>query len=100
VYFSPVTGKQGLPEDRLVWWVGPGPIATVEGGSNPSVTFSVAKTEVNTIQLAKTNEAARDKALLLAALYELPVATQSTYRVTLMISPGVLMILLLRNLVG
>lgn len=100
VYFSPVTGKQGLPEDRLVWWVGPGPIATVEGGSNPSVTFSVAKTEVNTIQLAKTNEAARDKALLSASLYELPVATQSTYRVMLMIPAGVLLILLLRNLVG
>lgn len=100
VYFSPVTGKQGLPEDRLIWWVGDEPIATVEGGSKPSVNFSVAKTEVNTIQLAQNNEAARQSAWLTASLYELPLPTQNTYRIMLMIPAGVLLILLLRNLVG
>lgn len=100
IYFNPVTGKQGLPSDRVVWWFGSEPVAAVEGGSKPQVSFSVAKTEVNAIRMAQTNPQARERALLGASLYELPIATQESYRVMLMIPAGVLLILLLRNLVG
>lgn len=100
VYFNPVTGKQGMPEDRVVWWFGREPVATVEGGDKPQVSFSVAKTEVNAIRMAQNNPQARERAWLDASLYELPIATQESYRIMLMIPAGVLLILLLRNLVG
>src|SRR5699024_6070405 len=100
VYFNPVTGKQGLPEDRVVWWFGREPVAAVDGGSKPQVSFSVAKTEMNAIRMAQNNPQARERSRLDASLYELPIATQESYRIMLMIPAGVLLILLLRNLVG
>ncbi len=32
LYFNPETGEQGLPSDRLLWWIGDEPMVTVDGG--------------------------------------------------------------------
>ncbi|MBA3981825.1 MAG: hypothetical protein C0462_14625 [Alcanivorax sp.] len=100
IYFNPVSGDRGLPDDRIVWWIGAVPVADVEGGQRPRVTFSVTSTEISAIQLAQTSDAARSSTLLNFSLYDLPVATQEVYRIMIMIPLGVLLILLLRNLVG
>lgn len=100
IYFNPVTGDRGLPDDRIVWWIGGSAVADVEGGQRPRVTFSVTRSEISAIQLAQTSEPARRSTLLTFSLYDLPVATQEVYRVMIMIPLGVLLILLLRNLVG
>lgn len=100
IYFNPVTGERGLPDDRVVWWSGVAPVVEVEGGQNARVTFSVTSTEVSAIQLAQTSEPVRRSTLLNFSLYDLPVATQEVYRTMIMIPIGVLLILMLRNLVG
>ena len=100
VYFHPRTGQQGLPDDRLIWWVGNQPLVQLEGGSDPQVRFSVSRSEVNAIQLAQTSPTVRERTMLHMSMYELPVGTQDTYKVVLLLPFGVMLILLLRNLVG
>ncbi|WP_159560121.1 inactive transglutaminase family protein [Alcanivorax sp. S71-1-4] len=99
-YFNPATGDQGLPDDRIVWWIGATPVSSIEGGSRPNVTFSVTSSEVSAIQLAQDSQIVRDSAMLSFSLYDMPVATQEVFSVMIMIPLGVLLILLLRNLVG
>ena len=35
LYFNVVTGEQGLPSDRLIWWLGDEPLMTIDGGKRP-----------------------------------------------------------------
>ena len=52
LYFNPETGEQGLPSDRLLWWIGDEPMVTVDGGKKANVTFSLNNSEMNAIRLA------------------------------------------------
>lgn len=99
-YFHPANGNQGLPQDRIVWWIGAGSVAQSEGANRPQVSFAVARSDVSAIQLAQSSERVRESARLSFSLYDLPVATQEVFRIMMMIPLGVLLILLLRNLVG
>lgn len=100
VYFHPRSGVQGLPDDRLVWWAGDDPLVDLEGGRNPEVHFSVRRSEVNAIQMARDSADVRESTLMHISMYELPVASQEIFRVLLLLPFGVLLILVLRNLVG
>lgn len=100
LYFSPETGQQGLPGDRLVWWTGDEPLITVDGGKKAQVTFSLNNSEMNAIRLAKLTDENTDADFLEYSLYGLPLQTQQTYQIMIMIPIGVLVILILRNLGG
>ncbi|WP_338523116.1 inactive transglutaminase family protein [Pseudomonas batumici] len=100
LYFNPDTGEQGLPPDRLLWWTGPDNLITVEGGKKAGVTFSLNNSEMNAIRLAKLTDESSDANFLEYSLYGLPLQTQQTFMVMVMIPIGVLVILILRNLVG
>lgn len=101
LYFNPQTGQQGLPADRLVWWYGDEPLFNLEGGSRPQVTFTINSSEINAIRLAQlTGNASSATSFLDYSLYGLPLSTQQTYQVMIMIPIGVLVILVLRNLGG
>jgi len=100
LYFNPDTGEQGLPPDRLLWWTGPDNLITVEGGKKAGVTFSLNNSEMNAIRLAKLTDENSDANFLEYSLYGLPLQTQQTFMVMVMIPIGVLVILILRNLVG
>ncbi|BAN49458.1 inactive transglutaminase family protein [Metapseudomonas resinovorans] len=100
LYFNPESGEQGLPSDRLVWWVGDDPLITVDGGKKPQVTFSLNNSEMNAIRLAKLTDENTDADFLEYSLYGLPLQTQQTYQIMIMIPIGVLVILILRNLGG
>tara|TARA_R100000789_G_scaffold96559_1_gene98097 strand:+ start:11 stop:919 length:909 start_codon:yes stop_codon:yes gene_type:complete len=100
LYFNPETGEQGLPEDRLVWWTGNEPLMNLEGGRNPQVTFTLNSSEMNAIRLAKLTDENTDADFLEYSLYGLPLQTQQTYQIMIMIPIGVLVILILRNLGG
>lgn len=100
LYFSPETGQQGLPGDRLVWWTGDEPLITVDGGKKAQVTFSLNNSEMNAIRLAKLTDENTDADFLEYSLYGLPLQTQQTYQIMIMIPIGVLVILVLRNLIG
>ncbi len=96
LYLSPETGATGLPSDRLVWWAGSEPLLRVTGGSRASVKFSVSRNEMNAIALSQRTA---DSALEMS-LYQLPLQSQQTFRVMMMIPYGVLLILFLRSVVG
>ncbi|MFZ6046547.1 inactive transglutaminase family protein [Pseudomonas sp. CR3202] len=100
LYFNPETGEQGLPSDRLIWWTGDDNLINVEGGKKVQVTFSMNNSEMNAIRLAKLTDENTDADFLEYSLYGLPLQTQQTYQIMIMIPIGVLVILILRNLGG
>src|SRR5690606_29894567 len=100
LYFNPDTGEQGLPADRLIWWTGDEPLVSLEGGRNAQVSFTLNRSEMNAIRLAKLTDENTDADLLEYSLYGLPLHTQPTYQIMIMIPIGVLVILILRNLGG
>ncbi|WP_110949835.1 osmotic stress tolerance membrane protein RloB [Pseudomonas bohemica] len=100
LYFNPETGEAGLPQDRLLWWVGDDNLITVEGGKKATVNFSLNNSEMNAIRLAKLTDESTDADFLEYSLYGLPLQTQQTFMIMVMIPIGVLVILILRNLIG
>ena len=100
LYFNPDSGQQGLPNDRVVWWTGDEPLITVEGGKKAQVSFTLNNSEMNAIRLAKLTDENTDVDFLEYSLYGLPLQTQQTYQIMIMIPIGVLVILILRNLGG
>ena len=100
LYFNPETGEQGLPTDRLLWWTGDENLITVDGGKKAMVTFSLNNSEMNAIRLAKLTDENTDANFLEYSLYGLPLQTQQTFMIMVMIPIGVLVILILRNLIG
>ena len=100
LYFNPETGEQGLPSDRLLWWIGDEPMVTIDGGKKPNVTFSLNNSEMNAIRLAKLTDENTDANFLEYSLYGLPLQTQQTFMIMVVIPIGVLVILVLRNLIG
>jgi len=100
LYFNPDNGQQGLPRDRLIWWLGDGELVRLDGGKQPQVSFTLNTSELNAIRLAKQSDASVDSGFLEYSLYGLPLQTQQTYQIMIMIPIGVLVILILRNLGG
>ena len=100
LYFNPESGEQGLPSDRVIWWTGDEPLVTLDGGKKPLVSFTLNNSEMNAIRLAKLTDESTDVGFLEYSLYGLPLQTQQTYQIMIMIPIGVLVILILRNLGG
>ncbi|WP_437882126.1 inactive transglutaminase family protein [Pseudomonas sp. LRF_L74] len=100
LYFNPETGEQGLPADRLMWWTGDEPLVSLDGAKKAQVTFTLNNSEMNAIRLAKLTDENTDVDFLEYSLYGLPLQTQQTYQIMIMIPIGVLVILILRNLGG
>lgn len=100
LYFNTQSGAQGLPSDRMIWWLGDEPLLNLEGGSKPTVTFTLNNSEINAIRLAQLSNENADASFLDYTLYGLPLQTQQTYQIMIMIPLGVMVILILRNLGG
>ncbi|SFH33791.1 inactive transglutaminase family protein [Pseudomonas sp. NFACC45] len=100
LYFNPDTAERGLPSDRLLWWTGDENLITVDGGKKATVTFTMNNSEMNAIRLAKLTDENTDASFLEYSLYGLPLQTQQTFMIMVMIPIGVLVILVLRNLIG
>ncbi len=100
LYFNPETGAQGLPRDRLIWWVGDEQLLTIEGGKRTQVQFTLNNSVINTIRLTQLLDQNTASNFLDYSLYGLPLSTQQTFQIMVMIPFGVLVILILRNLIG
>ena len=100
LYFNPADGRQGLPEDRLVWWSGEQPLLTLEGARASKISFSVHRNEMSALRLAQSLRSQDASSFIDYSLYELPVPSQQLFRVLIMIPVGVLLVLLIRSLVG
>ncbi|WP_300653462.1 inactive transglutaminase family protein [Pseudomonas sp.] len=100
LYFNPDTGQQGMPNDRLIWWIGDDNLVSIEGGKQASVSFTLSNSEMNAIRLAKLTDENTDADFLEYSMYSLPLSTQKTFQIMMVIPLGVLVILVLRNLGG
>ena len=72
----------------------------MEGGRSPNIEFTLNNSQINAIHLAQLSDAQAQAGFLEYSLYGLPLHTQQTYQIMIMIPIGVLMILILRNLGG
>lgn len=100
LYFNPDTGQQGMPSDRLIWWIGDDNLVNLEGGKQANVSFTLSNSEMNAIRLAKLTDENTDADFLEYSMYSLPLSTQQTFQIMMVIPVGVLVILILRNLGG
>lgn len=96
--FNPQTGRQGQPENLLLWQSHSAPVLEVIGGSNSNVTFSIiAQEQPFSVAL---NQKFADTGLLNFSLYDLPIEEQAVFKNILLIPVGVLVVVLLRIFVG
>lgn len=100
LYFDPVTGKEGLPPDFLVWWRGEDPLVQLDGGTELEVTTSVQRNVTDPVALAHRRAAAHQGHVGEFSLFSLPIESQAVYGVLLSVPLGALMVVILRNVVG
>lgn len=97
---DPRSGATGLPTDVLVWKVGDRPLLVIDGIAQSSVDFSVGRNLADALALAERRLEVQDSRLVRYSLLSLPIQSQSTYQVLLMVPIGAFIMLVLRNLVG
>ncbi len=100
LYFDPVTGKEGLPQDFLVWWRGEEPLVQLDGGTDLHVTVSIQSTAADPILVARRRAEAHQDRLGEFSLFSLPIETQAVYGVLLAVPIGALIVVILRNVIG
>ncbi len=100
LYFNTETGEFGLPDDRVVWWTGSAPLVTIEGGHHLKVEINSTRQTMNSIMLAQNINESRQQKSWALSMYSLPLQSQQTFEIILMIPIGVMLILFLRNIVG
>jgi len=100
VPINPKTGKIGYPKDFLVWWYGDQPVVSGDQAKAIKVRFSTTRAIHDAIDVAKLQASTTGSRLVEFSLLNLPVSTQNTYRILLMVPLGALIIVLLRNVVG
>ena len=86
--------------DRIIWWTGSEPLAKVDGGHRLNVEINATQQTVNSIMLAKNISESRQANNWSLPMYSLPVQSQQTFEIILMIPIGVMLILFLRNIIG
>ncbi|MDG2307169.1 MAG: UUP1 family membrane protein [Candidatus Binatia bacterium] len=99
-YYEPITAGRSDPNDVLVWWQGDEPLLSVEGGSQPHVSFSIAEESAPTLALADEVGHRRSSGWIEFSLLSLPLQTQQLYQVLFVLPVGVGIIVLLRVFVG
>lgn len=100
LYFNPVTGEEGLPDNFLQWWTGDDPLFKMDGGRDAEVRFSVKGGSMSPVEVAQRRSDDKESLIGKISLFSLPIQTQAVYSVLLLIPIGALIVVLLRNVVG
>ena len=100
LYFDPLTGNQGLPDNFLLWWTGDDDLLEVDGGSDAEIRFAVQRNVMSRIDIAQRRVEESDPILNQFSLFALPIQTQAVYAVLLLIPIGAFVVVLLRNVIG
>lgn len=98
--FNPLSGDKGYPANFLRWSVGDDPILDVNNGRNVHLSFAVSQRPQTQTTIALESAKAMHSALTSWSLHKLPMNTQYTYRVLIMIPLGAMVVLFLRIIVG
>ena len=97
VLFDLVKGKQGRPENLLLWERSGHSVLDVMGGVNSQVHFSMLQ---DTRSALATSIDMMNNNALDFSLYQLPLEEQSLFKGILLIPIGVLMVVFLRVIIG
>jgi hypothetical protein len=100
LYFDPASGKEGLPQDFLVWWRGEDPLVQFDGGTDLDVNVSIQSTVADPVVIARRRAEAHQDRIGEFSLFALPIESQAVYGVLLAVPIGALIVVLLRNVVG
>ncbi|MBE6467762.1 MAG: hypothetical protein E7004_04135 [Alphaproteobacteria bacterium] len=99
--YNPKTGKQGLPDNFLVFQRGEDSLLDVAGGSASSIKFSLQKSITSSMNLAERRaQLSKDTGLFNYSIYNLPIAQQNTLKWLSVFPIGILIVVLMRNIVG
>jgi len=98
VCFDPRTGTIGMPANFVVWQRGGKSILDLEGGKNSKVVFSVTKSMVSALSLAK--DRANKKNLLKFSINNLPVSEQNAFKAMLLLPIAALIVVIMRVVIG
>ena len=100
ITFHPRSGITGIPNYYLAWKVGVAPLYKLKGGSNGELRFSVKKSYIELLDIAEHQMKQRDSIFGKLSLTSLPVQTQNTYSLILMVPLGALLVVFMRTFVG
>ncbi len=94
------SGAEGLPENLFVWSTAQKPVLVVDDNPRANVTFSLQRSLADALDTAKENLRSRDENFIAYSLLNLPIETQQTFKILLLVPVGAFIMLILRNLVG
>ncbi len=98
--FDPRSGNEGIPSNHFVWKVGDSPFYQLQNARNPELQFSVTKSYIELLDVAKQNAKQSGSMLGALTLSALPIQSQNTYRLLLMVPLGALLVVFMRTLIG
>lgn len=98
--FNPDTGKQGLPENFLVWSIGQDSLLIAQGVGNLNINFSSSIISENMLSLTTDFSLKNSSFLLSYSFFNLPLHTQNLYKLLLLIPLGALLVVFSRNVIG
>ncbi|MFC3285298.1 inactive transglutaminase family protein [Litchfieldella rifensis] len=96
--FNPDTGKQGRPDNLLLWEDNGQAVLEVQGGVNSNISFSMI--QHNQPAAAAVRNQLVDDTLLNFSIHSLPLEEQALFQTILLIPIGALVVVFLRVLVG
>ena len=88
--FNPKTGVSGIPSNNIIWKVGDGPLYTLKGGDSEELKFSVTNSFIELLNVAKQTAEKKGSILGKLTLFSLPVHSQNTFSLILMLPLGAL----------
>ncbi|MCC5873397.1 MAG: inactive transglutaminase family protein [Gammaproteobacteria bacterium] len=96
--FDPVTGRQGLPENVLLWHRGGESLLDVEGGRRSQVTFSMLRQSVPALELSQDQFG--ESWLAAFGIAALPIEEQGLFKLLFLLPLGALVVAFMRIIVG
>jgi len=90
----------GVPKTFLTWSKGSDSPTTLIGGKKLKTTLSTIRLEQHELIMALEKGAQSQDGLVKFSLFSLPVATQTVYRVLMVVPLGIFLLVILRNIVG
>ncbi len=98
--FDTQTGLQLNEDEYVTWWRGDQGIYNVMGATRVQVKIALSENQEEAINTAIAESQATLPAIFQVSLFNLPLESQSVYRVLLLVPIGALLMVILRNLVG
>ena len=98
--FDLKTGVSGIPDNHLVWKVGNDQLYTLQGADLPEIKFSATKSFIELLDVAKLASDKKGSILGKLTLFSLPVHSQNTFSLILMLPLGALLVVFMRTFIG